>query len=823
MKRLVFSCLLLYSNSLFSQPSGLNPDFGKNGKTLINLTEKTNEFFYPRAIQVGPDNRIYTGGTIRGEYAVQRMNPDGADDPTFGRRGFSFFDFGNSYGSNSIQDILKYPDGKILLVGNAAPSLSQINLYTTSQSLALVRLLPRGERDTAFGVKGKVIFSLGNLHLWVHSGILQPDGKIIIAARAAIYNAIGVADRPLLIRFNSNGTIDNSFGTQGVFAIPQLALTATAALEKRMALALQPDGKIILGDITAEQIVVNGGIGYRNSPAIFRITTQGRLDSSFAINGRFLNRLGYTDYQIRSILIQNDNKIVAAGDATNQAQWLIFRIRPDGQVDSSFATNGVFTYTNASWQRKAIGEICLTDNDKILAAAFHHTSTQSSIDVFRIKPNGTFDSTFAQSSIFYQRSIQSGYFLYDVKMVLDATQNPVVLGYTTNFPLVNFSNTGHLVIRLTKDGTAVTQLNGNGSEQFLNTTSPASGPDYNYGSADMLTGLLQFSNGKILLAGKILSERDNTQTIGLTKLFSGGKIDSSFGANGVKTFFPGNITVGTNAMLLLSDQKVIMNNRTLSVFKIDSTGKIDSSFGVNGIATTNLDVRDLVELPDKKILILSPNQILKLNANGSVDNTFAVNGILTLAQPFQVTGRKIQVQSNGDIFVGNDIPFPGGGIFLFKCSAAGVPYNSFGTFNNGYARVTVFVSGEISFGEFLHDFKILPDGKIIVLARKDRTSGIPNNQNPLIISQAGGNYRDIIVYRLNATGLIDGTFGRVPTNNYFGTSHLTLPFTEEFPGNITVSPDGRLFISGFFHNSTGWDAGIVILKASGAYDTTCSI
>ncbi|MFL6552233.1 MAG: delta-60 repeat domain-containing protein, partial [Chthoniobacterales bacterium] len=72
---------------------------------------------------------------------------------------------------------------------------------------------PGGEPDTAFGIRGKAVYLHKFLSLWAFTGLVQPDGKIVVACRGyTMPNAIAVWDRIVLVRFTAQGRVDSSFG-----------------------------------------------------------------------------------------------------------------------------------------------------------------------------------------------------------------------------------------------------------------------------------------------------------------------------------------------------------------------------------------------------------------------------------------------------------------------------------------------------------------------------------------------------------------------------------------------------------------------------------
>src|SRR5262249_36542201 len=98
---------------------------------------------------------------------------------------------------------LLQPDQKIVVVGGAR-----------NQSVALARYNPDGTPDTGFGNGGTVVTSFGPGFTVFHTdAVLQSDGRIIVVAT----RDSGIAD---VLRYNSDGSLDNSFGTNGVLPVP---------------------------------------------------------------------------------------------------------------------------------------------------------------------------------------------------------------------------------------------------------------------------------------------------------------------------------------------------------------------------------------------------------------------------------------------------------------------------------------------------------------------------------------------------------------------------------------------------------------------------
>jgi uncharacterized delta-60 repeat protein len=156
----------------------------------------------------------------------------------------------------------------------------------------------------------------------IHAIVLQPDGKIVVAGRS---NSPNGDDNFALVRYNSNGVIDTSFGdsTQQ----PGRVLTDFRTLpdgrrstDMIHAIALQPDGKIVAAGCT------NSPNGDRNF-ALVRYSANGIIDTSFSDSTQQPGRI-ITDFrqlpddsrstdEAHAIALQPDGKIIAAGHSNS--------------------------------------------------------------------------------------------------------------------------------------------------------------------------------------------------------------------------------------------------------------------------------------------------------------------------------------------------------------------------------------------------------------------------------------------------------------------------------------------------------------------------
>ena len=263
------------------------------------------------------DGKIVVGGSAyygtAYRFALARYNSNGALDTTFDTDGLVTSTFGSECLAYAIAI---QTDGKILAAGNAT--------YGGVPGFALARYESNGALDATFGAGGVVTATLG-----ANSGIngvsLQPDGKIVVAGFASDGTDIHFA----LARYDTNGALDITFDTDGL--ITTTVGTDTIIEDRALALALQPDGKILAGGYTFDGVSDYYG-------ALVRYTTTGALDSAFGAGGVVtLTRPAYTDIETFGIGLQTNGKIVVAGYAwDSRNNIMVARYNGNGTLDTTF-------------------------------------------------------------------------------------------------------------------------------------------------------------------------------------------------------------------------------------------------------------------------------------------------------------------------------------------------------------------------------------------------------------------------------------------------------------------------------------------------------
>jgi uncharacterized delta-60 repeat protein len=285
-------------------------------------------------ILIGGDFNSYNGSSIN---AIARLNTNGSLDTSLNLGTVATID---------VQSIVLQPDGKILIDGGGGLN-------------SPARLLSNGRVDTTFNPRR-------GANYYIYSTCQQPDGKILIGGNFSNYNG---NNRNCIARLNTDGSLDNSFNP-GIGANNSIYVVA-----------LQSNGKILIGgDFTT----FNGTS--RNH--IARLNKDGSLDTSF-------NPKSAANDNVYSIVLQSDNKILIGGSFTSYNGTIrncIARLNKDGSLDKSFNPKSAANYN--------VYSIVLQSDNKILIGG-SFTSYNGTIRncIARLNKDGSLDKSFNTSKV----------------------------------------------------------------------------------------------------------------------------------------------------------------------------------------------------------------------------------------------------------------------------------------------------------------------------------------------------------------------------------------------------------------------------------------
>jgi uncharacterized delta-60 repeat protein len=370
------------SAACLAAPSDLDTSFADTG-VFLRVVGPYWDVAGAAALQV--DGKILEGGStytdsnlVARNMALIRHNSDSTSDSTFGAGTGQVVTPIAQYGGQII-DLAVQPDGKIIGGG--------YSIQGNNTQFALVRYNSNGTLDTTFGGgTGKVTTSLNAYASPGFAMALQRDGKMLVAGEIMLPSTSKA--HFAVVRYNTNGTIDTSFGTGGTTTI---AMSATGN-ESARSVIVQADGKIVLAGYA------NRGSG--DDIALARLTAAGALDTTFGVGGKVFTSLSgastYAD-QAYAVAQQPDGKLVVTGwaafDQYGNQGLAVVRYTSTGALDTSFNGSGYRIHSLGSTEMKAYS-VAVLPTGQILTAGTYKSNGYSRFVVARFTGAGAMDTAF---------------------------------------------------------------------------------------------------------------------------------------------------------------------------------------------------------------------------------------------------------------------------------------------------------------------------------------------------------------------------------------------------------------------------------------------
>ncbi|MCB8928549.1 MAG: cadherin-like domain-containing protein [Ardenticatenaceae bacterium] len=338
------------------------------------------------AIAIQNDGKIVVGGYARvanNDFAIVRYCADGSLDngancggSGFGTGGIVATDIGGA--QDQIYTLAIQDDGKILAGGYSN------NTAGPNYAFTVARYNTDGTLDTTFDSDGiaQTLFSTGQDLLYDIA--LQPDGKIV-GAGFVPFSDNNPEQNVALVRYNTNGSADTSFGTNGTVKTN----INPAGADEAYGLTLDSEGKILV--VGRTRIGTSGG---DFDFFLMRYDVNGVLDNTFGTNGLVIEDMGTGNNAARGVLVQPDNKIVIVGSAGGftlvryEGTYIPLDAIDDSGV--SFATDEDTAVTTGNVLDNDLGNGVKSIsgfNDSGLAG----TLTNNNDGTFDYDPNGQFD------------------------------------------------------------------------------------------------------------------------------------------------------------------------------------------------------------------------------------------------------------------------------------------------------------------------------------------------------------------------------------------------------------------------------------------------
>jgi uncharacterized delta-60 repeat protein len=428
--------------------------------------------------------------------------------------------------------VLIQPDGKIL-VGVSS-------IIAPNADISILRYNANGSLDLTFNNTGISTFNINTTGEYCTSIALQSDGKILACGYSsdALYNSSSI-----VMRFNANGTIDNSFGIGGLVTTKFHPKTNFA-----QDILVQKDGRIVVAGNTKDTSL-------HNVMLVNRYLSNGTLDNSFDNDGTLIIDFGGFGSSSSSVTQQTDEKIVIAGTcnvAAGNTKMTLTRLNENGSFDVNFNLNGTLI---SSLNGSASTCLEMQSDGKIVMGGFRDSTTLArEFAVLRYRNNGIIDSSFDDDGIVTTKV--GNYQNTGFALAIQSSGKIIIGGFSKiaqqaeeNFTLVRYKSNGVLDSTFHNDGIVITSQTNAGC---------------------FLKGLAIQSDSKIVAVGgvsennlgKIMITRYNNPTIPAIPNFLEPQIE-----NINYTIFPN--PIGATAIISLD---IYLKDAQLSLY--DLTGKL---------------------------------------------------------------------------------------------------------------------------------------------------------------------------------------------------------------------------------------------------------
>lgn len=727
----------------------LDLSFGAGGKVLTNLDGVSAD--NATAVAIQSNGRVVAAGhagTDHERFALVRYRSNGSLDPSFGEGGkvVTVIDGNGQAAAVAIQ-----PDGRIVAAGGTDGPPGH------SHSFVLVRYDRDGALDQSFGEGGKVFTELGGSEEAANAIAIQPDGKII----AAGYSVSWDRDYEVyfaLVRYNPDGTLDQSFGEGGHVLTEVEGYTGVGAV------AIDGAGRIVAT-----------GSGEDGDFILARYTADGALDPSFGDGGLVRTDVGRGPYAYGAagITIEPDGKIVAAGGSGGfqSGDFVLARYNPDGSLDPGFGNAGtVLTDLGRDDSAAAVG---IQRGGKIVAVGRSASSAGggyvSDLAVVRFNADGSLDEGFGAGG-----TVLTNFDGYGHGAALAVLPNRKLIaagggGGGSDFALARYQADGDLDAGFGESGKVLTNIGV---------------------SADEASAIAIEPGGAIVAAG---SSRQiggaYSGVLAFARYHADGRLDTSFGNGGkVLTEFYG----GPVAVAVQTNRRIIATGGQgdFLLVRYKSNGSLDPSFGDGGTVRTDLggyaDHAGAVAIQlDGRIVAAGQRccdshrdfALARYNPDGSLDQSFGDGGkVLTdlggseevVAIAIQASGKIVALGQSRD----SHCPCPS--------RFALARYNPDGSLDPSFGEGgTVLTDIDASTSDAAAALALQPGGKIVAAGTSRQTSGDHESNFALV--------------RYNADGSLDQTFGT-------GGITLTDLRSDDRAAGVAIQPTGKIIAAG---NSRG--------------------
>lgn len=282
-----------------------------------------------------------------------------------------------------IYTVKALSNGKILVAGIGKTKFTITGIEYNC--FGIIRLNSDGTLDNTFGINGysAVTFNYQK-KCEAYDMAVQADGKIVVVGNAEAVTPVG-DDDGAIVRLNENGTLDNTFGTGG-----KITYNLTS-YDYLYGVAIDSNNKIVA-------VGKNDPGTTAKDSVVLRLNSDGTFDSTFDTDGKLILAISTNVDYLNDVKIQSDGKIVVCGFAllsfSLPGEWLIARINTDGTLDTTFDSDGKVNFAFSAWGGDVAHELLLQNDGKIIIGGFGVPSTSPTFCLARLNFNGSLDTSF---------------------------------------------------------------------------------------------------------------------------------------------------------------------------------------------------------------------------------------------------------------------------------------------------------------------------------------------------------------------------------------------------------------------------------------------
>ncbi len=401
----------------------------------------------------------------------------------------------------------------------------------------LIKAQTAGDLNTDFGTDGIQQFAPSPSFDQPNAILVQPDGKILTIGRARID---GQKYHVYISRHQANGTLDNSFGNEGIISLLPFANYDNNVFDAK----LLDDGKIIICGY-----LFGGANNWK--PFLMKLNNDGSYDTNFG-NGGYMS-YDYAGVTIADAMaIQNDGKIVMVGYISNPSdKTAVMRYTANGERDNTFGDNGMLILDVPNAFDSDGFDIDIQSDGKILATGIYTNKTNFDYEGFiaRINTDGSIDNTFGNNGFAVGNMGEGHDFLSRIYAHKDGKIYVGGHSWITNGPPALWYN--FCMLRLNSDGS------------LDNTYGNAGVASIKYKEAgNYCKDFVVSETGKVYAVSNYENQPEQVYDISIFSFDENGMPNNTFGDNGIVNLGIENFTDAVGNIAFYNDSSLLVCGAT---------------------------------------------------------------------------------------------------------------------------------------------------------------------------------------------------------------------------------------------------------------------